>query len=58
MGITCIFNLHQVDVALRYSDRIIGVNDGKIIFDGTPENLTKEKVHEIYGSEAGELITD
>lgn len=58
MGITCIFNLHQVDVAVKYSDKIIGVNSGKIIFDGTPEELTKDKIHEIYGSEVGELITD
>jgi len=58
MGITCIFNLHQVDVALRYSDRIIGINNGKVIFDGKPEELTKTNVHQIYGSESGELITD
>ncbi|MBC8061923.1 MAG: phosphonate ABC transporter ATP-binding protein [Clostridiaceae bacterium] len=58
MGITCIFNLHQVDVALRYSDRIIGINSGRVIFDGKPGQLTKNNIHEIYGSEAGELITD
>ena len=58
MGITCIFNLHQVDVALKYSDRIIGINDGRVIFDGKPEDLTKNNIHEIYGSETGELITD
>ena len=58
MGITCIFNLHQVDVALKYSDRIIGINDGRVIFDGKPEALTKKNIHEIYGSETGELITD
>ena len=58
MGITCIFNLHQVDVALKYSDRIIGINDGRVIFDGKPEALTKNNIHEIYGSETGELITD
>lgn len=58
MGLTCIFNLHQVDVAVRYSDRIIGINSGKVIFNGTPEELTNDKVHEIYGTEAGDLITD
>ncbi|MTI65825.1 MAG: phosphonate ABC transporter ATP-binding protein [Firmicutes bacterium] len=58
MGITSIFNLHQVDVAMKYSDRIIGVNSGEIIYDGTPDNLSEEKIHEIYGSEAGELITE
>lgn len=58
MGITCIFNLHQVDVAVKYSDKIIGVNSGRVIFDGKPDELTKDKIHEIYGSEVGELITD
>ncbi|MGH4051623.1 MAG: phosphonate ABC transporter ATP-binding protein [Clostridium sp.] len=58
MGITCIFNLHQVDVAVRYSDRIIGINDGKVIFNGKPEELTKDNIHQIYGSQIGELITD
>jgi len=58
MGITCILNLHQVDVAIKYSDRIIGINRGNVIYDGPPENLTLEKIHEIYASEAGELIID
>lgn len=58
LGITCILNLHQVDVAIKYSDRIIGVKQGQIVFDDVPENLTKEKIHEIYGSECGDLITD
>ena len=58
MGITVICNLHQVDVAMAYSKRIIGVNGGQIVFDGTPDELTQEIIHEIYGSEAGELITD
>lgn len=58
MGITCILNLHQVDVAKKYSDRIIGINSGKIVFNGKPAELTKEKVHTIYGSSYGSLITD
>lgn len=58
MDITCILNLHQVDVAMKYSDRIIGINSGKILFDGKPSELTKEKIHQIYGSDYGELIID
>lgn len=58
MNITCILNLHQVDVAMNYSDRIIGINGGRIVFDGKPSELTKEKVHEIYGSDYGNLIID
>ncbi|MDR2770598.1 MAG: phosphonate ABC transporter ATP-binding protein [Clostridiales Family XIII bacterium] len=58
MKITCIFNLHQVDVAMKYSGRIIGLTSGRIVFDGPPDRLSKAKIHEIYQSNEGELITD
>jgi phosphonate transport system ATP-binding protein len=58
MNLTCIFNLHQVDVAMKYSGRIIGITMGQIVYDGPPERLTKAKIHEIYQSSEGELITD
>lgn len=58
MGITVLCNLHQVEVALKYSDRIIGVNKGRVVFDGSPNALTPAIIHEIYGSEKGELIFD
>ncbi|MEG6586456.1 phosphonate ABC transporter ATP-binding protein [Dendrosporobacter sp. 1207_IL3150] len=58
MGITCLVNLHQVDVALRYSDRIIGIRGGRIIYAGVPAELKEETIHEIYGSKQGELIID
>jgi len=51
MGITCLVNLHQVDVALEYSDRIIGVSAGKVVFDGKPEALKPEILSKIYKSE-------
>jgi phosphonate transport system ATP-binding protein len=57
MEITVLVNLHQVDVALKYSDRVIGINSGKILYDGDPSDLSKKMIHDIYGSEAGELIT-
>ena len=58
LGITILVNLHQVDVAIKYSDRIIGLNAGRILYDGSPHSLDKQKIHEIFGSEAGELIID
>jgi phosphonate transport system ATP-binding protein len=58
MNITCIFNLHQVDVAIKYSKRIIGLTLGRIVYDGPPEQLSKAKIYEIYQSGEGELITD
>ena len=56
--ITCIVNLHQVEVAMKYSQRILGVSSGKIVFDGTPDELTKKKIHEIYQSSDSDLIMD
>lgn len=58
MGITMIVNLHQVNVALKYADRIIGVNQGRIVFDGSPNELTDGRIADIYGSESGELIIE
>lgn len=58
MKITVICNLHQVDVAQAYSTRILGVAEGKIVFDGSPSELTEEAIHEIYGTSDGDLITD
>jgi phosphonate transport system ATP-binding protein len=58
MGITVVVNLHQVDVALKYSDRIIGVNSGKVVFNGTTQNITSNDIHQIYGTDEGKLIFD
>jgi phosphonate transport system ATP-binding protein len=58
MGITVLVNLHQVNVALKYSDRVIGINSGELVFDDSPQNLSKELINQVYGSAAGELITD
>lgn len=58
LGITVLINLHQVDVALRYADRVIGVNRGRVIYDGAAARLRNEQIDQIYGSEAGELILD
>lgn len=56
MGITIIVSLHQVDVAIKYSDRIIGVNKGTIFFDGKPGELTSERISEIYNSDSENLM--
>ncbi|MGA2142365.1 MAG: phosphonate ABC transporter ATP-binding protein [Brevinematales bacterium] len=50
-GITLIISLHQVNVALNYSHRIIGFNKGTIHFDGPPSRLSPGRITEIYGAE-------
>ena len=56
--ITCIVNLHQVDVAMKYSNRILGIAAGKVVFNGTPAELTQEKIHAIYQSNDKDLMLD
>ncbi|WP_081797000.1 phosphonate ABC transporter ATP-binding protein [Bacillus ndiopicus] len=56
MGITVLVNLHQVDVALKYSDRIIGLNRGSKLFDDLPKRLSQMDIRNIYGAEVDELI--
>lgn len=49
--ITMIVTLHQVELAKKYADRIIGMNSGRIVFDGRPENLDQKIVRIIYSNE-------
>jgi phosphonate transport system ATP-binding protein len=48
-GITTLVNLHFIDMARDYADRIIGMRDGLVVFDGTPEEATDEAFENIYG---------
>jgi len=50
-GITVVVNLHQVELARRFADRIIGMNSGRIVFDGSPEQMTQTVLRTIYQRE-------
>lgn len=56
LGIPCIVNLHQVDVAKTYADKIIGVKAGRIVFNGTPDELEDEVLENIYGAKMDEIL--
>tara|TARA_Y100001970_G_scaffold67238_1_gene85712 strand:+ start:57 stop:779 length:723 start_codon:yes stop_codon:yes gene_type:complete len=47
-GTTIICNLHQVDLAKKYSDRVVGLIDGKITFDEKSSNINETYLKEIY----------
>ncbi|MGF6178131.1 phosphonate ABC transporter ATP-binding protein [Ensifer sp. 4252] len=49
-GITVITNLHTLDTARSYCERIIGMAAGQVVFDGRPDELTAAAVRTIYGS--------
>ncbi|WP_132653236.1 MULTISPECIES: phosphonate ABC transporter ATP-binding protein [unclassified Rhizobium] len=50
-GITVITNLHTLDTARNYCERIVGMAGGRVVFDGKPSELTTEAVKEIYGTD-------
>ncbi|MFK0385325.1 phosphonate ABC transporter ATP-binding protein [Agrobacterium sp. NPDC090273] len=51
-GITVITNLHTLDTARNYCERIIGMSGGRVVFEGTPSELTATAVKAIYGTDA------
>ena len=54
-GITVITNLHTLDTARAYSDRIVGMAAGKVVFDGHPDELDNAAVRTVYGAEGAEI---
>jgi phosphonate transport system ATP-binding protein len=55
-GITVICNLHSIDTARCYSDRLIGMAQGRLVFDGTPVTLTDPTARELYGLESDDAM--
>ena len=52
MNISILINIHHVELALNYADRIIGIRDGKIVYDGKAEDVTEEILDDIYKGKA------
>lgn len=50
-GITVITNLHTLDTARAYCGRIVGMSQGRVVFDGTPDDLTTDVARQIYGAD-------
>jgi phosphonate transport system ATP-binding protein len=50
-GFPVIINIHNVELARRFADRVVGMTGGRVVFDGTPQTLTDEHLKEIYGGE-------
>ncbi|RTL49570.1 MAG: phosphonate ABC transporter ATP-binding protein [Bradyrhizobiaceae bacterium] len=55
-GITVLCNLHSLDLARTYCDRLIGMSAGRVVFDGAPAALTDAIARELYDLEAGEVM--
>jgi phosphonate transport system ATP-binding protein len=48
LGITVVCNLHQIEYAREFGERIVGVSAGRIVFEGGPDELTDAVLHRIY----------
>ncbi len=51
-GVTVMCSLHFLDLVHRYSDHVIALNEGKLVFEGTPEQIDDAQFEAIYGQEA------
>ncbi len=51
-GVTILCSLHFLDLVEKYSQRVIALNDGRLVFEGTAKELDDERFKDIYGREA------
>jgi phosphonate transport system ATP-binding protein len=54
-GLTVVATLHHVDYARRYADRVLGLKDGRLLFDGPPSKLSDASLFEIFEVLPGDL---
>ncbi|NCB63238.1 MAG: phosphonate ABC transporter ATP-binding protein [Clostridia bacterium] len=54
MGISILLNIHHVELALTYADRIIGIKAGRIVYDGPSAQVDREVLDRVYGGNAPE----
>jgi len=55
-GITVMVNLHSLELARGYCDRLVGLAGGRLVFDGAPAALTDSAARRLYGIEAAEVL--
>ncbi|OJF91809.1 phosphonate ABC transporter ATP-binding protein [Alkalibacterium sp. 20] len=51
-NMSILINIHHVELALEYADRVIGIRQGEVVYDGKSEAVTQEVLDQIYGSQA------
>ncbi|HHC09374.1 MAG TPA: phosphonate ABC transporter ATP-binding protein [Actinobacteria bacterium] len=51
-GTSVVCSLHHLDLVHRYADRVIALNEGVVVFEGSPDEIDDDKFKEIYGKEA------
>ena len=51
LNMSVLINIHHVDLALKYADRVIGIKAGEIVYDAAAKDVTNEVLKQIYGRE-------
>ena len=51
LNMSVLINIHHVDLALKYADRVIGIKAGEIVYDGPSSEVTNDILTQIYGRE-------
>ena len=51
MNISVLINIHQVDLALQYADRVIGITAGEVVYDGPASEVNEAVLAEVYGGQ-------
>lgn len=54
-GIAVMVNLHSIELVQQYCTRVIGLEKGRVIYDGAPSGLTESILHQLYGDEIDQL---
>ena len=55
-GVTVLVSLHQIDYAFAYCPRTVALRQGEVVYDGPTAALSEERLHQLYGTQAGELL--
>ncbi|WP_461208682.1 phosphonate ABC transporter ATP-binding protein [Desulfocurvus sp. DL9XJH121] len=55
-GIPVVVNLHHIDFARHYGKRVLGMSKGRLVFEGTPADLTQDTVTHVYGAKLNEAF--
>lgn len=58
MNITVLMNIHHVEIALQYADRIIGIRAGEVVYDGKASSVDEKVLSHIYGNKVEEVMQD
>ena len=51
-GVTVLCSLHFLDLVHKYADRVVALNEGKLVFEGMPKDIDDQKFKDIYGRDA------